>query len=145
MSWVRIWIHLVFSTKNREPYLKTNEHKIGLLEHIKQNALQKDIWLDSIHGYRDHVHCLISFGKTQSVSQVAQLKKGESSNWINKTGMLPNHFSCPDDFWAVGVSESHVLLVRGYISNQEQHHKHRTFEEEINEFMKKYGWELIKE
>lgn len=91
------------------------------------------------------MRCLISFGKTQSVSQVAQLKKGESSNWINKTGMLPNHFSWPDDFWAVGVSESHVLLVRGYISNQEQHHKHRTFEEEINEFMKKYGWELIKE
>ena len=144
MSWVRIWIHLVFSTKNRLPFLKSKEHRMAMFEHIKENALQKDIWLDSIDGYFEHAHCLISLGKSQSVSQVAQLIKGESAHWINKTNLLSDHFIWQDDYWAVSVSETHLSPLRAYISNQEQHHKHQTFTEEIDEFMKKYGWQMIK-
>ena len=84
MRWISIWVHLVFSTKNREPYLYNNEIRKKVFQHIRDNANGKNIWIDTINGYQEHVHCLISFNKEQSISQIAQLIKGESSNWINK-------------------------------------------------------------
>lgn len=145
MSWIRIWVHLVFSTKNNDPYLPTLELRKNVFQHIKQNAKEKDIWLDTVNGYNNHAHCLISLGRDQSVSQIAQLIKGESSFWINQNKLVKGKFGWQDDYWAVSVSESHVRSVRDYIKNQEEHHKTKTFSEEINEFMKRYGWEHIKQ
>ncbi|MFQ6002813.1 MAG: transposase, partial [Candidatus Zixiibacteriota bacterium] len=75
MSWVRVWIHLVFSTKNKEPFLRIGEIRKKVFQHIKQNAEEKGIWLDCINGYLDHVHCLISLKKDQTISKVVQLIK----------------------------------------------------------------------
>lgn len=144
MSWVRIWVHIVFTTKNREKILQ-REIREQIFNHIKQNAEQKNIWLDSINGYLEHVHCLISLNREQSISKVNQLIKGESSRWINQNNLYRNKFGWQDDYWAVSVSESHLAAVRAYISNQAEHHKGRSFSEEVNEFMKKYGWEYLKE
>jgi REP element-mobilizing transposase RayT len=96
-----------------------------------------------INGWTDHIHCLISLGREQSISKVAQLIKGESSNWINKNNLTKSKFIWQDDYWAVSVSESHLLSVRDYIKNQEEHHKKVTFNDEIEMFMKKYGWKII--
>ena len=96
-------------------------------------------------GYSDQLHCLISLGKEQSISKVAQLIKGESSFWINQNNLTENKFSWQDDYWAVGVSEDHLQSVRDYINNQELHHPIKSFKEEVNEFMEKYGWKYIQE
>ena len=116
----------------------------SVFAHMKENAAKKNIWLDSVNGYIDHAHCLISLQKEQSISSVAQLIKGESSFWINKNHLTKNKFGWQDDYWAVGVSESHLRSVRKYIHDQEMHHAMTTFEEEINAFMTKYGWSLIR-
>lgn len=145
MSWVRIWVHLVFSTKYRKPLLNSLEIREIMFEHIAQNAKKKDIWLDRVGGYSDHAHCLISLGRNQSMSEVAQLIKGESSYWINKSGLLKNQFVWQDDYWAVSVSESHISSVRRYIQNQETHHGKKSFSEEIDVFMNKYRWEIVKD
>lgn len=79
MSWIRIWVHLVFSTKEGFPFLNPLELREKVFKHIKQNAETKGIWLDNIGGYNNHVHCLISLGSEQSISKIAQLIKGESS------------------------------------------------------------------
>ncbi len=84
MSWVRIWIHLVFSTKERQPLLTPKELREKIFQHTKENAKSKDIWLDSINGYKEHVHSLISLNKDQTINKTAQLLKGESSFWINQ-------------------------------------------------------------
>ncbi|MEO8770154.1 MAG: IS200/IS605 family transposase [Ferruginibacter sp.] len=144
MSWVRIWVHLVFATKNREPFLNSKIRK-KVFKHIKDNAEKKDIFLDVVNGYTDHAHCLISLNKKQNISDVAQLIKGESSFWINQNKLTTNKFSWQDDFWAVSVSESHLKKVREYIWNQENHHNKKSFEEEIEIFMNKYGWQYIKD
>ena len=144
MSWVRIWIHLVFCTKNRTPFLHTNEIRQTMFQHIKTNAQTKNIWLDCINGYSEHAHCLISLRKEQNISKVAQLIKGESSFWINQSGLLKHKFTWQDDYWAVSVSESHLEAVRRYIHSQEEHHSKVSFKEEIDEFMEKYGWSRIK-
>ena len=143
MSWVRIWVHMVFSTKNGKPFLNTDELRTNFFRHIKENAEQKQIWLDCINGYSNHVHCLISLGKDQSISQVAQLIKGESSSWINQNKLIKNKFTWQDDYWAVSVGESHLDKVRKYIYEQEAHHRKSTFSEEVDRFMKKYGWKFI--
>lgn len=145
MSWVKIWVHLVFSTKSRIPFLNSIELRNKVFSHISENAKQKDIWLDSINGHQEHIHCLVSLGREQSISKVAQLIKGESSFWINKNKLIPQKFKWQDDFWAVSVSESHVSKVHKYIATQEQHHKIKSFKEEIDEFMGKYGWSYISE
>jgi putative transposase len=142
MSWVRIWIHLVFCTKNRELLLEKNIRS-EVFQHIKQNASHKDIYIDSVNGYSDHCHCMISLGKEQTISKVVQLIKGESSYWINKNNLCNKQFIWQDDYWGVSVSESHLKQVRNYIFDQEEHHIHKTFAEEIDKFMKKYGWQYI--
>ena len=144
MRWISIWVHLVFSTKNREPYLYNNEIRKKVFQHIRDNANGKNIWIDTINGYQEHVHCLISFNKEQSIGQIAQLIKGESSNWINKNKITKTRFLWQDDYWAVSVSESHLKEVRKYILVQEEHHKKVTFNKEAERFMDKYGWGYLR-
>ncbi len=142
MSYIKVYIHYVFSTKNRVPYLSSKNTRFKLCRHIQENAKEKNIWLDCVGGYYDHMHCLVSLGATQTISNVAKLIKGESSFWINKNKLIVEKFSWQDDYWAVGVSESHVKAVRKYIHNQEEKHKIVSFSEEIDAFMKKHGWKI---
>jgi len=144
MSHVRIWVHLVFATKNRE-YLLTKELGFAIHEHIMSNCKKKEIFLQAIDGSADHIHCLISLGKDQSIAQVVQLIKGESSFWINKNHIPSYKFSWQDDYFAVSVSESHMERVVRYIKNQAEHHRIKSFSEEVAEFISKYGFKLIKD
>ena len=143
MSWVRIWVHLVFSTKNKKPFLNSRELRETVFGHISENAKEKEIWLDCVNGHKDHIHCLISLGREQTISRIAQLIKGECSFWINKNELISHKFEWQDDFWAVSVSESHVDAVRKYIEGQEEHHKKKSFNQEVDEFMQKYGWSYV--
>lgn len=145
MSWVRVYIHIVFATKNRTPFLNSAELRKKVFQHIKKNAEEKEIWLDCVNGFQDHAHCLISLGREQTISKIAQLIKGESSFWINQNKLTSEKFMWQDDYWAVGVSESHIEAVRNYIHRQETHHTKQTFTEEVNGFTEKYGWNLVKE
>ncbi|WP_183563368.1 IS200/IS605 family transposase [Mucilaginibacter sp. SP1R1] len=143
MSFVKIWIHLVFSTKNREPWL-TEKLRYDVHKHIVENCLEKGIFLQAINGYTDHLHCLISLGKDQNIAKIGQLIKGESSFWINKNKLTAEQFSWQDDYFAVSVSESQVQAVVAYIKNQEKHHASKSFQDEVDEFMTRYGWQVIK-
>ena len=142
MSWTRVYIHMVFATKNRAPFLKSKEQRKSVFQHIKHNAEEKGVWLDCVNGYQEHAHCLISLGKEQTISKIAQLIKGESSFWINRNKLIENNFEWQDDYWAVGVGESHLESVRNYIHNQEAHHSKKSFSKEVNDLMDKYGWSL---
>lgn len=141
MSWVRIYIHIVFTTKNRIPFLNCPEIRKYVFQHIKQNANEKGIWLDSVSGYTDHAHCLVSLGPEQSISNVVQLIKGESSHWINKERITKEKFKWQNDYWAVGVNERGIENVRNYIHNQENHHKKRLFKDELQIFIQENNLE----
>jgi len=66
--------------------------------------------------------------------------KGESSHWVNKNNFCRNKFEWQDDYFAVSVSESLVNRTRKYIKNQEEHHRKKSFQEEFDEFINKYGF-----
>jgi putative transposase len=140
MAYVKNWLHCVWGTKSRIPFLKDGIKKV-VLDHIKENAKNKGIYIDIINGHTQHLHCLISLHPDQSLSNVIRLLKGESSFWINRNHLIRNRFSWAVEYFAVSVSESHVGRVRNYIKNQEEHHRKKTWEEESEEFMEKYGFE----
>lgn len=141
MPFAKVYIHLVWSTKNRVPFLSTPELRRQVWQHMVENARNKGIFIDHINGYADHCHCLISLGIEQTLSKVAQMLKGESSYWINKNNLCPEKFEWQTEYYAVSVSESVLDRVRQYIRHQEQHHSKKNFEEEWEEFMKAYGFE----
>ena len=144
MSFVKIQIHLVWSTKNRVPYL-TEDIRKNVFGHIRENARAKDIHLDFINGYTNHVHCLISLVTDQTIEKIAQLIKGESSFWINKNRLCKTKFEWQDEYFAVSVSESVLDNVRKYIANQEGHHRTKSFDEEFEDFIKRAGFESFKD
>jgi REP-associated tyrosine transposase len=140
MPYLEIYIHVVWSTKNREPYLN-KEIRQKVFKHIRENAKEKSIYIDFINGYTDHVHCLISLGNEQTISKVLQLIKGESSYWINKNNLSKYKFEWQDEYYAVSVSPSQLDSVRNYIKNQETHHKKNTFKQEYDEFILNQGFQ----
>lgn len=142
MSYLKIWVHAVWSTKDRQKYLIHGIRPL-VFKHIKDAAKDKDIFIDFINGYSDHAHALISLGKNQTLSDVMQIIKGESSHWINKNRIIRRHFMWQDDYYAVSVSPSHVQYVRNYIRNQESHHSMISWDFEIRCFMNDSGFEKI--
>jgi putative transposase len=120
MPFVRIWIHLVWATKKRQAFL-TKDIRQKVFIHIRENALKKNIYVDFVNGYTDHVHCLISLNQEQTIAKVVQLIKGESSFWINKNNLCKENFEWQDDYFAVSVSESGVHKVREYINKSMMH------------------------
>jgi len=140
MPFIKTYIHFVWSTKNHSPLLNTKETRIQVWKHIKENSLKKGIFIDRINGFSNHCHCLISLGADQTISNIMMLLKGESSYWINKNKLCKTRFEWQDEYFAVSVSESNIQTVRNYIMNQEEHHRVRTFEEEYEEFIRRYGF-----
>ncbi len=132
-------IHAVWGTKNREPYL-TKELRKKNIPHIKDNAKKKQIYIDTINGHDEHLHCLFGLNADMSISKVMQLIKGESAFWMNKEKIITTKFEWADEYFAVSVSESMIDKVRAYINNQEEHHSKITFMQEYEEFMKKYNF-----
>ena len=140
MAQVRIWVHAVWSTKNRAPLLANKSKRINIFKHIKANAKEKGIYLDFINGAADHVHVLISLACDQTIAQVIAWLKGESARYINEHKITETFFDWADDYYAVSVSQSNVETVRNYLKKQETHHQNKTFIEECEEFMSKYGF-----
>ena len=140
MPFVKVYIHFVWSTKNREPFLETKEIRDKVWFHIKDNAQKKGIFIDFVNGYSQHCHCLVSLGIDQTIQKTIQMIKGESSFWINKEGLTKSKFEWQDEYYAVSVSESMIEKVRNYIKNQELHHNTHSYVDEIDNLISKHGF-----
>lgn len=141
MPYVKVYIHFVWSTKDGLRLLTPLETRQKVWQHIRDNAKVKGIFVDFINGFSNHCHCLVSLNVDQTMSKIMQLIKVESSLWINKNNLCKCRFEWQDEYYAVSVSESGINRVREYIKNQESHHSKKTFEEEVDEFVERYGFE----
>ncbi len=130
----KIFIHLIWATKNRE-HLISKELKPLLLQHIKENSIIKEIFIDTVNCVSDHIHLLVSLGTEQTIAKTAMLIKGESSSWVNRQSLIKSKFEWPDEYIALSVSYSAIDKVSAYILNQETHHKMKTFTEEYEDFL----------
>ncbi|MBF8247407.1 MAG: hypothetical protein HW374_207, partial [Bacteroidetes bacterium] len=107
--------------KSREPLL-TRVIRSRVVSHIRENAKQKEIYIDRLNGYTDHLHCLFGLNAETTIAKTLQLIKGESAYWVNKERVSAVTFEWANEYFAVSVSESALESVRAYIDNQEAHH-----------------------
>jgi putative transposase len=138
MSFVKVIIHAVWGTKSHYPFL-TKEIRQKVISHIKENAHEKQIFVDRINGHTEHLHCLFGLNADMSIAKALQLIKGESAYWVNKQQLTTSKFEWADEYYAVSVSEPILDKVRKYIDEQEVHHKNNTFTQEYYEFMRIYN------
>jgi len=93
----------------------------------------------------EHVHALIDLPTNKSIEEVVQLLKGSSSHWINEKRLLRGRFSWGRGYGAFSVSHSQADQVAAYIADQEKHHRKRTFNQEFEAFVERYGLEWFEE
>jgi len=141
-SLVQIYLHIVFSTKHRQPFLadaqllqKLYAYMAGICENLSCPALL-------IGGVADHVHLLIRFSKTISVADFIRNLKRSSSIWIKETSPQMASFHWQNGYGAFSLSPSHIDELKHYIANQEKHHRTETFQDEFRRLCRKYGIEI---
>lgn len=132
VSLVMVYVHLVWVTKKRIPYLRSKELRKKTWFHILEYAKSKHIKIDHINGYRDHCHCLVQLKSNQNLQSIVHLLKGESSHWINEQKLLDELFQWQAGFYAASVSPSKLKFVRKYIQNQERHHQSGSLIDELD-------------
>jgi REP element-mobilizing transposase RayT len=147
-SLARLHIHLVFSTKDREPVLHdiVRDPLQRYMATVLQNLGCPPVLINSV---ADHVHILFELGRTVAVSTVVEEVKKTSSKWIKTQGSEFAGFAWQAGYGAFAVSESNVVAVRKYIADQQEHHRQKTFQEEYRAFLdrhevafdEKYVWD----
>jgi len=132
-----ILIHLVYSTKNREPFL-TPEIETELYPYMASifKALKSPALL--INGTSDHVHSLFSLSRVVTIADLVEEVKTESSKWIKTKGREFRNFHWQSGYGAFSIGQSHVSTLKRYIGRQKEHHRRVTFQEEYRKFLKAY-------
>jgi REP element-mobilizing transposase RayT len=136
-TYSQIHVQLVFAVQNRESLIgsKWKNELYRYISGIIQNHKHKVI---AINGMPDHVHILIGLRPSQSISELMQKVKGDSSKWINQKGFVLGKFSWQEGYGAFSYGKSQVDDVIDYIKGQEIHHQRKTFKEEYRQFLEKF-------
>jgi putative transposase len=141
-SLVQIYVHVVFSTKNRAPFLKDRALRDRL--HAYLNGICENQGSPSLRvgGPDDHVHILCRLCKTLDVAALIRELKRDSSKWIKDENPRLAEFHWQQGYGAFSVSPSHIDALTDYIANQDEHHRRETFQVEFRRLCEKYGVEI---
>jgi REP element-mobilizing transposase RayT len=140
-SLAKVYVHLVFSTKNRESLLRESVHADlhaylgGILRDLDSPAIE-------INSEPDHIHVLFVLSRTRALSDVVGQLKSGSSTWLKTKGAVFNAFHWQNGYGAFSVSQSSVEEVREYIRRQQDHHKRTSFQDEFRAFLRRYAIEF---
>jgi len=139
-SHVKVWVHLIWSTKKRIRILH-RDLCIDLFKHFIEKGEENDIVIEKLNIQPEHVHLLFNLPSNKMLKDIAKSLKGESSRWINENGLVQGRFKWQRGYGGFSVSASQVDVVKKYIENQDEHHKRQTFKEEYEMFLEQYGIE----
>jgi|SRR6188472_3541778 REP-associated tyrosine transposase len=137
-SYSRCWIHLIWGTLSRERILN-KKAAAGLSQYLVEYAGEQDVYMKINFVNADHVHALIDLPTGFSIEKMVQLFKGSSSHWVNSNELITGKFAWGRGYGAFSVSHSNIDLVARYIADQEEHHRVRTFTDELREFIDRHG------
>ncbi len=143
-SYTRLWVHLIWGTFERGAVL-SSKAAIALSSFLEKYAASKNIFSKINYVNSDHVHILIDLPSSMAIDDVVQLLKGASSHWLNQNDLVQGRFSWGRGYGAFSVSESALPSVCRYIEGQKEHHRIKSFTEEVAAFSKKYGLEWKRE
>jgi putative transposase len=128
-----LFIHVIWQVKNRD-LLLTKPVRTVLFAHIKKHGEENGIRMLAVNGVEDHVHGLLQMHAAQNLAQIMKSVRTNAVDWINEGKFLQGHFEWQDDYAAYTVSPSNVKQVIDYINKQEEHHKTKTLESELEVF-----------
>ncbi len=133
----KLLVHLIFSTKNREHFIKEEirPQLHGYMAGIFKRCDSPAVVIGSVE---DHLHALFVLSKTWALCDIIQQVKKDSSKWTKSKGVFYGNFHWQDGYGAFSVSESQVEQVVHYIDNQREHHQRQSFQDECRAFLKKY-------
>ncbi len=133
-SLARLYVHLVFSTKHRQPHIIDNvrERLHGYMSKVLDNLACPVL---SINSVSDHVHIFFELSRTISTSQAVEAVKKSSSKWMKEQPGGNGEFSWQSGYGAFSTSESQVQTVRAYIARQQEHHAATTFQDEFRSML----------
>jgi len=139
-TYTQIHIHAVFAVQNRISLI-TETWKDRLYQYITGIIQNNGHKLITINGMPDHLHILFGFRPSQSLSDLMQDIKGDSSRWINQNGFITGRFSWQEGYGAFSYSKSQLSTVAIYIDNQARHHRKKSFLEEYRKILDDFGIE----
>jgi len=137
-AFVNLYIHTVFSTKNRE-LLITHMLKRQIYGMMVKELGKMDCKIIAINGMPDHVHLLFKLKAAQNLAKIIKQVKGASSRQIDELGIIEN-FEWQVGYGAFSVSKSLVEKTKLYIDNQERHHSNMGFDEEYKRLLSLNGF-----
>jgi putative transposase len=134
----RLWTHLIFSTKDRFPFLSDQAIRRDTHAYLATVLRSHDCETLIVGGARDHVHALFALSRKYSIAEIVKEVKRTSSGWIKEISRTHSKFHWQKGYGAFSVSQSHLEQVLRYIEKQEQHHRRVAFKDEYRAFLKKY-------
>jgi REP element-mobilizing transposase RayT len=138
-SLAKVLVHIVFSTKQRYPFLADRDVRAEMHAYLGGTCNQSECPVLTVGGAFDHVHVLCVLSRTITIAKlVGDIKRG-SSKWIKTKGKMMSKFAWQNGYGVFSVAQSEVERVREYIAGQEEHHRKKTFEDEYRSFLKEYG------
>ncbi len=138
-SFDKIWIHSIWSTKQRANLILPDiEKKIYCF--ISEQFREIGCPVRIVNGMPDHIHCLFLLNPQKSIAEVIKQIKGSSSHFINQNKLTVDKFSWQTGYAAYSISESVIEKVFNYIKNQKEHHQNKSFQQEYDDFLKLYGF-----
>jgi len=137
-SLARIPIHLIYSTKNRDPLITDSVRE---LLHRYQAGIFANLGCEPIiiNSVEDHAHALFELSRTVTIAEVVEEVKKSSSKWMKAQGPALAHFAWQAGYGAFAVSVSNIDQVRRYIENQREHHRDLSFQVEFREFLNRHN------
>jgi len=137
-KYLSLLVHFTWSTAEREPWLETDMREY-LYSYIGGIMNNKNAKLISAGGMFDHIHLYASMPSTISIADFVNAVKANSSRWIHEYSSRLRSFAWQEGYGAFSVSKSEERKIVRYISNQEDHHRKRTFKEELIALLEKHG------
>jgi putative transposase len=137
-TYTKLAYHIVFGTKFRRPTI-AEEYRERLYEYIGGIIRAQNGQLIKIGGVADHLHLLVYFSSSNSISTSVRDIKANSSRWLNELSEMESRFEWQIGYSAFAVSYSQIEAVAHYIDHQPQHHQSKTFEQEYIEFLNRHG------
>ncbi len=143
-SFTNLLYHLVFSTKERQPWLDP-DMRPRLFPYLGGLIREEGGIALIVNGVADHVHLLVKLRPDRAVADVLRALKAGSSFWVHKTFLNHDHFAWQTGYGAFTVSQSQVETVRSYIQRQEEHHRTRPFRDEFAALLRAHGMQVPEE
>lgn len=140
-SLAKVFIHIVFSTKTRSPFLSDRNVREEMHAYLGGTCNNLECPVLTVGGVADHVHILCALSRNLSIAKVVGDIKRGSSKWIKTKGRMLTKFAWQNGYGVFSVGQSEVERVRQYIVGQEDHHRKKTFQDEYRSFLKEYGVE----